>query len=191
MHDIFTGAGVFVYPLGLFSFLAAYVIIERCLALRTSRVMPKEVVDAIISGAVERVGEEGGQTSVLGRIVYFCRKTNPDPETLKAFARLEIARLERGLFILEIVIAGAPLLGLLGTITGLAQVFSAQVGGGGLPDKAAFIKGISLALSTTMVGLCIAIPAIVGNSYLHRRLDLLATRLDMGVERLINLGKRR
>jgi biopolymer transport protein ExbB/TolQ len=42
-----------------------------------------------------------------------------------------------------------------------------------------------------MVGLCIAIPALVGNSYLHRRIELLATRLDMDVERLIDLAKRR
>jgi biopolymer transport protein ExbB len=189
MQDIFTGAGIFVYPLGLFSVLAAYVVIERLLALQTARILPKEMADAFISGEI--INYQGDLKSVAGRIVYFFRKTNPDPEALKAFARLEIVRLERGMFILEIVIAGAPLLGLLGTITGLAQVFSAQVGGGGLPDKAAFIKGISLALSTTMVGLCIAIPAIVGNSYLHRRIDLLATRLDMGVERLIDLAKRR
>jgi biopolymer transport protein ExbB len=189
MHDILTGTGIFIYPLGLFSFLTVYVIIERLIALRPSRILPKEVADAFISGEIAKY--QGDMKSVAGRIVYFYRKTNSDAEALKAFARLEIARLERGMFILEIVIAGAPLLGLLGTITGLAQVFSAQVGGGGLPDKAAFIKGISLALSTTMVGLCIAIPALVGNSYLHRRIELLATRLDMGVERLIDLAKRR
>ena len=189
MQEIITGAGIFIYPLALFSFLAAYVIIERLLALRTSRILPPDLADAFISGEI--VHSQGDMKSVAGRIVYFFRKSNPDPESLKAFARLEIARLERGMFILEIVVAGAPLLGLLGTITGLAQVFSAQVGGGGLPDKAAFIKGISLALSTTMVGLCIAIPALVGNSYLHRRIDLVATRLDMGVERLIDLAKRR
>jgi len=189
MQEILTGVGIFKYPLGLFSFLAAYVIIERLLALRPSRTLPKEMADAFISGEI--VNQPGDMHSVAGRIVYFFRKTNPEPDALKAYARLEIAKLERGLFILEIIISGAPLLGLLGTITGLAQVFSAQVVGGGLPDKAAFIKGISLALTTTMVGLCIAIPAIVGNSYLNRRIELIATRLEMGVERLIDLAKRR
>jgi biopolymer transport protein ExbB len=70
-------------------------------------------------------------------------------------------------------------------------VFASQVGEQGLIDKSAFIQGISLALTTTMVGLCIAIPALVGNSYLHRRIEMLAMRLEMGVERLIDLAKRR
>ena len=70
-------------------------------------------------------------------------------------------------------------------------MFASQVGEQGLIDKSAFIQGISLALTTTMVGLCIAIPALVGNSYLHRRIEMLAMRLEMGVERLIDLAKRR
>jgi len=190
MQEILKGTGVFIYPLALFSFLAVYVIIERLLALRPSRVLPKELSDAFISGEI--VNSQGDLNSAAGRIVYFFRKTNPDPESLKAYARLEVARLERGLFILEIVISGAPLLGLLGTITGLAQVFSSQImDKGGLPDKAAFIQGISLALTTTMVGLCIAIPALVANSWFNRRIELLATKLEMGVERLIDLSKRR
>ncbi len=189
MNDIIKGAGVFIYPLGLFSFLAVYVIIERFLALRTSRVLPKDLADTFISGEI--INQPGDLNSVAGRIVYFFRKTNPDPEALKAYARLEITKLERGLFILEIVISGAPLLGLLGTITGLAEVFASQVGEKGLTNKEAFIQGISLALTTTMIGLCVAIPALVANSWFHRRVELLATRLEMGVERLIDLAKRR
>jgi biopolymer transport protein ExbB len=95
------------------------------------------------------------------------------------------------LFILEIVISGAPLLGLLGTITGLSMAFSGQVSSTGVPDLAQFSKAISLALTTTMLGLCIAIPELVGNSYLNRRVDLLSARLDMGVERLIDLSRRK
>ena len=189
MQELIKGTGIFIYPLGLFSFLAAYVIIERLLALRTWRVLPKAMSEAFLSGEI--INHPGDTESVAGRIVYFFRKTNPDPDALKAYARLEIAKLERGMFILEIVVAGAPLLGLLGTITGLAHVFGSQVVDGGLPDKAAFINGISLALTTTMAGLCIAIPALVGNSYLHRRIELLAMRLDVGLERLIDLSKKR
>lgn len=189
MNDIIKGAGYFIYPLGLFSFLAAYVIIERLIALRTARVLPKELSDAFISGEV--INRPGDLNSTAGRIVYFFRKTNPDPEALKAYARLEVAKLERGLFILEIVISGAPLLGLLGTITGLAKVFSSQVVENAMLNKEQFISGISLALTTTMLGLCIAIPALIANSWFHRRIELLASRIEMGVERLIDLAKRR
>ncbi len=189
LETILKGTGVFIYPLGLCSVLATFIIIERLIALRTSRVMPKDLTEAFVSGDI--INHQGDLKSVAGRIVYFYRRTNPDPDAIKAFARLEIARLERGLFVLEIVISGAPLLGLLGTIVGLAGVFSTQMANGAISDTASFSQHISLALTTTMVGLCIAIPALVGNSYLCRRVDLLAARLDMGVERLIDLAKRK
>ncbi|HTB63629.1 MAG TPA: MotA/TolQ/ExbB proton channel family protein [Opitutales bacterium] len=189
MDTIIQGAGGFIYPLALFSILTMYVIIERAFALRTKNVIPPEMTDAFISGDI--VNHQGDMKSVAGRIVYFFRHTNPDSDALKAFARLEIIRLERGLFILEIVISGAPLLGLLGTITGLAEAFSAQLAKTGMPDKEHFVQGIALALTTTMVGLCIAIPALIANSYFHRRVELLATKLEVGVERLIDLSKRR
>ncbi len=189
LHTIIEGAGVFIYPLGICSFMAVFIIVERLLALRTSRVLPKALTEAFVSGDIIRL--KGDLKSSAGRIVYFFQHTNPEPEALKAFARLEIARLERGLFILEIVISGAPLLGLLGTITGLAEAFSGRVSETGVPDLAQFSKAISLALTTTMLGLCIAIPTLVGNSYLNRRVDLLSARLDMGVERLIDLARRK
>jgi biopolymer transport protein ExbB len=196
MQSIIQGAGVFIYPLGICSFMAVFIIIERLMALRASRVMPKALTEAFVTGDI--VNLKGDLKSSAGRIVYFFKQTSPDPEALKAFARLEIARLERGMFVLEIVISGAPLLGLLGTIAGLAKVFSAEASASAnaaaaaVPAGAAEIaSGISLALTTTMLGLCIAIPTLVGNSYLNRRVDLLSARLDMGVERLIDLARRK
>ncbi|MGA2052125.1 MAG: MotA/TolQ/ExbB proton channel family protein [Opitutales bacterium] len=196
MQSIIQGAGVFIYPLGICSFMAVFIIIERLLALRTARVMPKALTEAFVTGDI--INLKGDLKSSAGRIVYFFRQTSPDPEALKAFARLEIARLERGMFVLEIVISGAPLLGLLGTIAGLAKVFSAEASASATAVAAAapagaaeIASGISLALTTTMLGLCIAIPTLVGNSYLNRRVDLLSARLDMGVERLIDLARRK
>ena len=103
-----------------------------------------------------------------------------------------IPRIEKRTHYLSSLANVGLLIGLLGTITGLAQVFAAQVveKGQTLPNKEAVVQGISLALTTTMIGLCIAIPALVGNSFLHRRVELLATKLEMGVERLIALTKR-
>ncbi len=182
-------AGPFAYPLALCSFFSVFIVVERLIALRTSRVMPKGLVEALLSGRA--LDWSGDIKSVGGRIVYFFRRTNSDPDALKAFARLEIARLERGMFILDIVVSGAPLLGLLGTVTGLVQVFQASATATGLPDNTAFIKGISLALTTTVLGLMIAIPTLVGNSYLSRRVDMLAARIDMAVERLIELSRKK
>jgi biopolymer transport protein ExbB len=90
--------------------------------------------------------------------------------------------MERGVFLLEFVIGAAPLLGLLGTVIGLTQVFGGFSADTGLPDTAVFIKGIALALNTTIVGLAIAIPALAAHAYLLRRVEALAAQLSVGLE---------
>ena len=102
----------------------------------------------------------------------------------KAFAQLEMTRLERGMFMLDIIISAAPLLGLLGTVAGLVTVFATD---DSIPSPETISKGVGLALSTTIMGLSIAIPAIVGNSYLNRRIDKLCARLNVCVESLIDI----
>ena len=111
-------------------------------------------------------------------------------ETLHAYARLEVAAMERGLFLLEVIVAGAPLIGLLGTVTGLVNVFS-QIPGGGEVEKSLFSQGISLALLTTMVGLAIALPTLLFNSYLNRVIDKRAASLDWLTARLIDATDRK
>ena len=177
----------FLIPLGLCSILAVFIIVERLVALRSSRILPKELVDSFVTGDV--LEQEGDPHSIGGRILFFYKLNAPDPEALKAFASLEMARMERGMFILDIVVGAAPLLGLLGTVTGLIDVFSGIDPASGIPDPTLFVQGIALALGTTMLGLSIAIPALVGNSYLTRRVDMLSAQINVGVERMIDLAK--
>jgi biopolymer transport protein ExbB len=189
MTDLLQGAGVFIYPLALCSLLAFVVIFERLIALRKSAILPDDLVDAFVTGEVlERKIDAG---TVGGKIVRFYKDNQPDEEGLKAFARLQVNELERGLFVLEIVIAAAPLIGLLGTVTGLVGVFAGFSAESGLPDPASFVKGISLALSTTVLGLSIAIPALIGNAVLARRVESLAAKIEVGVERLNDLTRKR
>ena len=185
MISIVDGAGIFIWPLGLCSFLSVFIIVERLIALRTDNVIPKELVDSFLEGQIPEALDE----SVAGRILRFYARNDPDPDQLKAFARLEISRMERGMFILEIVVSAAPLIGLLGTVTGLVKVFANISYETGMPDPASFVEGIALALTTTMLGLSIAIPSLVGNSFLTRRVDTLAVRLSVGVERLIDISR--
>ncbi len=93
--------------------------------------------------------------------------------------------MERGVFLLEVVIGAAPLLGLLGTVTGLTQVFGGFSAETGLPDPATFITGIALALNTTILGLAIAIPSLAAHAYLLRRVESLAVRIGLGVEAIL------
>ena len=87
--------------------------------------------------------------------------------------------MESGLFILEIVVGIAPLLGLLGAVTGLVKVF-ANIGSGAMStaDLKGIASGIGEALSTTIVGLAIAIPALVAFSYFSRRVERLAVEME-------------
>jgi len=178
--DLFANTGIFLYPLAACSFVAVFITVERLIALRNSQIIPRSAIDAFVSGDVGSLQPD--RKSVVGRIVGFYRERQPDAEALKAYARLEVSRMERGLFLLEVVIGAAPLLGLLGTVTGLTQVFGGFSAETGLPEPEAFIKGIALALNTTILGLAIAIPALAAHSYLLRRVESQAARIGVGVE---------
>jgi hypothetical protein len=97
-----------------------FIICERAYALRKAAVMPQDLVDAVIAGRPL----VGGKHTVLARIVEFAEQHKNDEGAVKAFARLEINRMERGVPYLDVIYAAAPLIGLTGTVTGLLQVFS-------------------------------------------------------------------
>lgn len=178
MQTLLQGAGLFLWPLLTCSLLAVFLVVERALALRVSRVAPESVLKSVLNGELAQVGAAEGET-VAGRLVQRW-KDGASGEILKAWARHELVRLQRGLHLLDSVVAAAPLLGLLGTVTGLATLFPEQ----GLPDSQTLTRGVGLALSTTMIGLCIAIPALIAANWLGRRLEILSSRLDVLVEAL-------
>lgn len=180
-----TDTGPFLIPLALCSVLAVTVIIERLFALRPSQVIPGPLQHLLMAAEWEQLPLN--DVSATGRLVAFCRRQDPDIDTLKAYAHIEIVRLERGLFILDIIVAAAPLLGLLGTITGLVQVFGGIDPAVGLPDAVQFVGGIAMALSTTLIGLAISLPAMIGSGLLHRRAEVLAAQLNVAAERLIEI----
>jgi biopolymer transport protein ExbB len=179
--DIFKGADFLIYPLGLCSVVMVFILGERSYALRKVAVMPQDLVDAVVDGKPIT----GGQHSVLARIIAFAERHPGDAGAVKAFARLELNRMERGLPYLDIIYAAAPLIGLTGTVWSLLRVFSAISGETGLPDPVQFTSGVALALSATLLGLTIAIPALVGGGYLQRRVESFAAQLDVLLERII------
>ncbi len=181
MLDIIKGAGLLIYPLALCSIIAVYIIAERLYALRKDAVLPDELVDAIVEGRVTQIGKN----SVLARIVEFSERHKDDPEAVKAFARLEINRMERGVPYLDVIYVVSPMLGLTGTVFGLLRVFSQISPETGLPDPVAFTKGVSLALSATLIGLLVAIVAVVPAGYLQRKVENHAVKIDLLLERIL------
>ena len=158
-------------------------------ALFTSRRvdLPRKVAKALQSG--EFPNPKWKKRSAAERIVWVATKEDPSIESLRSYARLEINSMERGIFLLELVVSAAPLLGLLGTVTGLVQVFSQIPEGGGVGNTAIFSEGIGLALLTTIAGLAIAIPTLISHSYLLRLIDKKAASIDWLTERLVDASK--
>lgn len=179
--DIFKGADVLIYPLALCSIALVFILVERGYALRRSAILPDDLVDAIVAGRPV----SGGDHSVLARVVAFAERHPGDAEAVKAFARLEVVRMERGLPYLDVIYAGAPLIGLTGTVWSLIRVFSSISGESGMPDPVKFTSGVSLALSATVLGLVIAVPALFGGGILQRRVDKYAAQLDVLLERIL------
>lgn len=179
--DVVKGAGVLIWPLLICSVAAVFIVCERAYALRRAAIMPQDLVDAVVNGKPLM----GGKHTVLARIVDFAEQHKNDEGAVKAFARLEVNRMERGIPYLDVIYAAAPLIGLTGTVTGLLQVFSQISPDTGLPDPVAFTKGVALALSATVIGLCIAIPSLVGSGYLQRKIENYAAQLDVLLERIL------
>jgi len=91
--------------------------------------------------------------------------------------RAAAAALERGLGLIEIVAATAPLLGLLGTVLGMVDVFDV-ISVEGVGDAQSFSVGIKKALYTTVAGLCIGIPALALFIHFSRKAERLAVEME-------------
>lgn len=180
--SVFKGAGALAYPLLACSVAAVFIICERAYALRTTAVLPPELAEAVLLNKATA----GGRFSVLGRVIEFAERHASDPDATKAYARLEVMKMERGVRYLDTIYTGAPLLGLIGTVWGLLRAFaSTRDQLTGLPDPAKFSQSVGLALSATMLGLLVALVALVGNGYIQRRIDHHAAQLDVLLERVI------
>ena len=173
-------AGLFIYPLGLCLGLSIFIFFERFFSLRRSLTFPRKVEKALRDG--EFPNKKWKQYSAAERIVWVAVNEKPSSESLKSYSNLEITALERGIFILEVIVAGAPLIGLLGTVTGLVQVFSVMPSIA--ESKEVLSEGIGLALFTTILGLAIAIPTLIGHAYLLRLVEKRKVSLNWVTSRI-------
>ena len=108
---------------------------------------------------------------------------------LKEVTNQEISPYERRLNLLASVMSISPMLGLLGTVTGMIRAFT-NISKYGTGDAAIVADGIAEALLTTAAGLMIAIPVIVFYNYLNRRLEKMENEIDDVVTNIINIFRR-
>ncbi len=188
--------------LGLTSVIGLAIIGERALTLRWPKVVPPEITAALTACRTREdvkmlVRVCAKHPSALGRLLTQAAEQLDWPkeenvEALQTAARHEIVRLERRLVVLEIIVGIAPLLGLVGTIVGMMTLFG-NVGQTGLNDVSRLAGGIGLILKTTLIGLLIAIPALIAWSYFSKKVEVFAVELEALCEEFIRrqyLGKK-
>lgn len=186
--QFFVHGGFFMLLLLVLSVSAGTVILLRALALRENLVIPAELETALENvqpgDSIDSLAHATViHPSPLGRIVATClgHRNWPRQENLEAVqvcARHEVVRMESGLALLEMTTGVAPLLGLLGTLSGLVSVFANLGGGAGAGDPIAVARGISEALNTTIVGLAVAAPSLVAHNYFQRKIETMAVSME-------------
>jgi biopolymer transport protein ExbB len=178
MITIFQKGGPVMYPLLLCSLVALTFIIERTIFwVRQSRGRNQEIVNRILELAerscYDKVDElSQGAADFVARMLYcgILHRKFSLKDALSMSAEEEIKRMQKHLPILDTIITLAPLLGILGTVTGIINSFEA-LGAAGVENPQAVSAGIAQALITTAAGLIIAIPALICYNYFQSRVD--------------------
>lgn len=190
--------GIIMYLLLAASIVTITVIIERALSLRRSEVIPLDdirVMEAAVrNGDVERALQVCRQRdSAMGRILTVALentgvKRSVMKEILEEAGRQEVAKMERFIGTLGLIAAMAPLLGLLGTVVGMIEVFQ-QISLVGVGKADALAGGISKALNTTAAGLTVAIPALIAHRFFEAKVDRLVIEIEQHALRFVELLK--
>ncbi len=205
MLSIIQAAGWPIWPLIACSILGLALVIERFVALKTTKVVPPKLLDEAI--AVSRQGlptpdvvNQLEANSAMGSILASGMRalaSNPRcseeelRNTMEGAGRRVTAQLERYLPAIATIASAAPLLGLLGTVIGMIEIFGAQsgAGGGGVggsgANPAQLAHGISIALYNTAFGLIIAIPALIFWRYFRARVDGYLLSLELAADRMV------
>jgi biopolymer transport protein ExbB len=172
----FKKGGPIMWPLLLVSILATTVVIERLLA-GVRRRRDTDSVDRML-GSVERGDIEDAKrvgrksTDFVARALTYAleHREKSLSNALSRASGQELVRFTRGISILDTCVTMAPLLGLLGTVTGMMSSFGA-LGGAELSAPAQITGGIAEALIATAFGLGIAVTALIPMNYLHSKSD--------------------
>jgi biopolymer transport protein ExbB len=195
MVSFFTKGGLFMWPLLACSIVTVTTIVLSVLTLRERKVLPlvieSEIERLVPGGSAERLMRiANDDNSSLARITRVALQHMRWPrseniEFAQTKARAELVRLERGLIVLEVVTGIAPLIGLIGTVSGLVQVFSGLGLSSGAADTKAVALGISMALNCTIFGLSIAVPSLIAFSYFSKKVEVLSVQMESIVSDLI------
>ncbi|MFO7784748.1 MAG: MotA/TolQ/ExbB proton channel family protein [Thermodesulfobacteriota bacterium] len=187
MIDLFVRGGVFMYPILLCSVIALAIFLERLWVMRRSQVLPEEFIRNIEAMLRQQKTAEAlylcrGHTSSIAR-VFLGGLKNTDrgmwlvKEGVEEMGNREAVVLEKNVGVLATIANLTPLLGLLGTVSGMIKTFNV-ISIQGVGNPAPLAGGIAEALVTTASGLCVAIPTLVCYRILKDRAETLVFEME-------------
>jgi biopolymer transport protein ExbB len=187
MWEIVRAGGPLMWPIIICSIGAAAIDIERLWTQQERRVLPPELTQKVwqlveTNQVTDKVIAALEQNSPLGKLLAAGLANRHRPreimmERLEDTGRHVVHELERFLNTLGTIAGISPLLGLLGTVTGIIRSFNA-IQAGGMGDPRALSGGIAEALIATVAGLCVAIPSLIAYRYLRGRVDGIVIEME-------------
>jgi biopolymer transport protein ExbB len=188
-------AGWPIWPLVIASIISLAIIFERTYTLRTNQITPPGLLDQTLQ-ALRKEGVSGksiralADGSPLGRILAAGLRNSSSSrevmkESLEDAGRAVAHDLARYLTTLGTIASIAPLLGLLGTVIGMVEIFGSQTPTGGNP--AVLAHGISVALYNTAFGLMVAIPSMIAYRFFRGKVDELLVEMEQQALALVEL----
>ena len=195
MWQIIQAAGWPIWPLIFASVIALAIIGERFWALRSEVVAPRALLPEVQKwlaqgGVTKETCARLEQHSPLGE-VFASALRNVDSsrevmkEAIEESARAVIHKLERYLSTLGTIATVSPLLGLLGTVIGMVELFGAFTATG--HDVAQFARGISVALYNTAMGIVVAVPSMIFYNHFRARVDSLIVEMEQQAIKLVEI----
>ena len=194
MLEIVQAGGWIMFPIVACSVVAVAIVLERLWTLQEKRVLPQSVANQVWDAVqhnqidVQQI-QQVHQSSPLGQVLaaglaYRHASREVLKEAVEDAGRHAVHDLERYLNPLGTIAAISPLLGLLGTVSGMIRSFTA-ITANGVPNPAVLAGGISEALIATAAGLTVAIPSLIAYRYLRGRVDGLVVRIEKESTRFI------
>jgi biopolymer transport protein ExbB len=194
MWELMIKGGVIMWPIMLCSIAAAAMFVERVFHLHRAQIKQDDFLNGIYTivnrgntaEAVSICDQTPGPVAHVVRIALLHADEEPGElkQTISKAGLSEIPRLEKNLGGLLTVAQISPLLGLLGTIIGLVNVFLVMERGAPLVGIGDLSAGIWQALITSAVGLCISIPSFAGYNFLLSRVERITLNMEHAAEEI-------
>ncbi|MGD2140607.1 MAG: MotA/TolQ/ExbB proton channel family protein [Burkholderiales bacterium] len=196
MIEIIQAAGWPIWPIILCSIIAIAIIGERFYSLRQELVAPRDLLPKVIqeyrkSGVTADMLARTAQSSLLGKVLAAGLKNINSPrevmkESIEEAGRAASQELDRYLTTLGTIATMSPLLGLLGTIIGMIEIFGASTPTG-ITDPAQLAHGISIALYNAAFGIIVAVPSLVFYRHFRARADSLIVEMELQAVKMVEV----